>query len=127
MIERRAELAKMRSLLFYKEQKQKKIAKIKSKTYRKIANKANEKGSAQLSLDELAELDPLKAQEERDKLEFARVQERMTLKHKNTGKWAKKMLGRNDNTGSEVISMVKLVATRINGAIETRRRLDEKN
>jgi U3 small nucleolar RNA-associated protein 14 len=99
MLERRAELAKLRALLFFKEQKQKKIAKIKSKTYRKIAKKAAQRSS--LSVEELNALDPERAKEEQHRLEFERAKERMTLKHKNTGKWAKRMLGRNDTTGSE--------------------------
>ena len=89
----------MRSLLFFKEQKQKKIAKIKSKTYRKIANKAAEKNS--LSIQDLENIDPERAQEEREKLEYERFKERMTGRHKNARKWAKRMIGRND-TGSEV-------------------------
>ncbi|RKO89789.1 Utp14 protein-domain-containing protein [Blyttiomyces helicus] len=92
LLERRAELAKMRSLLFYKEQKQKKIAKIKSKTYRKV----HKKDKQDLSLEELKRLDPELAKQEMEKLAAERAQERMTLKHKNTGKWAKQMLGRHD-------------------------------
>ena len=99
MEERRAELAKMRSLLFYQEQKQKRVAKIKSKTYRKIANKAAQKNAP--SLQELHALDPERAKEEQDRLDFERTKERMTLKHKNSGKWAKRMLGRYEDAGSE--------------------------
>ncbi|KAJ3095540.1 hypothetical protein HDU97_006816 [Phlyctochytrium planicorne] len=90
--ERRAELAKMRALLFYAEQKQKKIAKIKSKVYRKILKKEKEKKGAQ----DLAELDPELAKEMMLKQETDRIKERMTLKHKSTGKWAKNQLGRRD-------------------------------
>ncbi|KAJ3367657.1 hypothetical protein HDU91_001224 [Kappamyces sp. JEL0680] len=99
MEEKRMQLARMRSLLFFQEQKQKKIAKIKSKTYRKIAKKAAQKGS--LSVEELSQLDPALAKEEKDRLDFERARERMTLKHKNTGKWAKRMLGRSAELGSE--------------------------
>ncbi|KAJ3115116.1 hypothetical protein HDU96_001175 [Phlyctochytrium bullatum] len=91
---RRAELAKMRSLLFYAEQKQKKIAKIKSKAYRKMLKKAKEKQDA--AEDALADLDPELARERALKAEAERIKERMTLKHKNTGKWAKSMKGRAD-------------------------------
>jgi U3 small nucleolar RNA-associated protein 14 len=97
MILRRAELAKMRSLLFFKEQKQKKIAKIKSKTYRKIAKKAAEKNNVEIDLEQLG---PERAKEERERIEFERAKERMTLKHKNTGKWAKRILGRFESSGS---------------------------
>jgi U3 small nucleolar RNA-associated protein 14 len=104
--ERRIDLARMRSLMFYKEQKQKKIAKIKSKTYRKIAKKANEKN--ELSIEELQKIDPERAKEERDRLEFERAKERMTMKHKNTGKWAKKMLGRAQDTETQKALMEQL-------------------
>ncbi|KAJ3195858.1 hypothetical protein HK101_010836 [Irineochytrium annulatum] len=96
---RRAELAKMRSLMFYQEQKQKKIAKIKSKTYRKLKRKTEGKEAAKLEL--LAELDPEYAKEAVLKLQAQRIKERMSLKHKNTGKWAKQMLSRNDR-GAEL-------------------------
>ncbi|KAJ2994069.1 hypothetical protein HDV02_001880 [Globomyces sp. JEL0801] len=99
VIERQQHLAKMRSLMFFKEQKQKQIAKIKSKTYRKIANKAAEKNK--MSLEELHQLDPDLARQEKEKLEFDRAKERMTLKHKNTSKWAKRMIGRQREEGTE--------------------------
>ena len=96
LVERRAELSKMRALLFFKEQKQKKIAKIKSKVYRKLHKKA--KGDSQLDLDieELKKLDPDMAKERLANLEIERARERVTLKHKNTSKWAKQMLNRKD-------------------------------
>ncbi|KAI8822566.1 Utp14 protein-domain-containing protein [Fimicolochytrium jonesii] len=94
LAERRAELSKMRSLLFFKEQKMKKVAKIKSKAYRKLHKK--EKAKEDLSIEELKRLDPELARQEMEKRESARAQERMSLKHKNTGKWAKQMLNRKD-------------------------------
>ncbi|KAJ3220712.1 hypothetical protein HK099_004062 [Clydaea vesicula] len=98
--DRRAELAKMRSLMFFQEQKKKKIAKIKSKTYRKIQRKAKGHLSADLDLETLKSLDPEAAKEKLLQMERDRAKERMTLKHKNSGKWAKKMLSRKD-TDSE--------------------------
>ncbi|KAJ3300996.1 hypothetical protein HDU76_005910 [Blyttiomyces sp. JEL0837] len=94
---RRAELAKLRSLMFYQELKQKKIAKIKSKTYRKVHRKKKGKNGEEeeeLSVAELAGLDPDLARDKLEKLEVARIKERMTMKHKNTGKWAQRMLKR---------------------------------
>lgn len=82
------ELRKMRELAFREEIKARRIAKIKSKTYRKIRKKEKNK----LSLKQLAELDPKLAREEQLRLETTRAQERMTLKHKNTSKWAKQTL-----------------------------------
>ncbi|KAI9003178.1 Utp14 protein-domain-containing protein [Gaertneriomyces semiglobifer] len=96
VLERRAELQKMRALLFYKEQKQKKVAKIKSKAYRKLHKKNKDAELGDLSLEELQRLDPEAAQEHIRKIETARAQERMTLKHKNTSKWAKRALANRD-------------------------------
>ena len=95
LLERQKELAKMRSLLFYQEQKQKKVAKIKSKAYHKVHKKEKE-SSKEKKIAELHELDPALAREEAEKLEMQRAKERMTLKHKNTGKWAKQILSKND-------------------------------
>ncbi|CAJ0840002.1 22549_t:CDS:2 [Entrophospora sp. SA101] len=85
---RTKELRRMRELMFREEIKAKRIAKIKSKTYRKIRRKEKIK----LNLDQLSQLDPELAREERIKLDTARAKERMTLKHKNTTKWAKQLL-----------------------------------
>lgn len=89
---RRAELRLARELMFRADAKAKRVAKIKSKTYRKIQKKAREKDS--LSLDEIAKLDPDAAATERFKLEAERAKERATMRHKNTGKWAKHMMAR---------------------------------
>lgn len=83
---RRNELRMMRELMFREEQKAKRIKKIKSKTYRKIHKKQRER-----------ERDMVEGQDE-DSDEAAadhdakRAEERMSLRHKNTGKWAKSMV-----------------------------------
>lgn len=90
---RRAELAKMRDLMFRAEAKAKRIAKIKSKTYRRIKKKQKAKLAEQLgegSDDEDMDDDA------RMKREVERARERATLKHKNTGKWAKAMRSRGE-------------------------------
>lgn len=97
---RRAELAKMRSLMFFQEQKRKKIAKIKSKTYRKL-NKKKGEDPEELDINTLKSFDPEAARERMIVIERERALERMTLKHRNSGKWAKKMKGR--SIDSEVI------------------------
>lgn len=74
MATRRAELAKMRSLMFYEEQKRKKIAKIKSKTYHKIANRAKSKQEGEeMDLETLKALDPEAAEERMRKMELERI------------------------------------------------------
>lgn len=91
--ERRAELAKMRELMFRAEAKAKRIAKIKSKTYRRIKKKEKAKLAAKLG-----ELDDDDGDEDevRLKREVERARERATLRHKNTGKWAKAMKARGE-------------------------------
>lgn len=88
---RRADLAIMRDLLFRQEQKAKRQSKIKSKAYRRVHRKEREK--LKLAMQDSAEND----QSTTDKLESARARERMELRHKNTGKWAQKMLSRADH------------------------------
>ncbi|KAI9454907.1 Utp14-domain-containing protein [Lactarius psammicola] len=80
---RRAEIMKTRELLFRAETKAKRIAKIKSKTYRRLRRRDKEKhcdeatdpGGPEVSL----------------KRQVERAKERATLRHKSTGKWAKSM------------------------------------
>ncbi|THH18267.1 hypothetical protein EW146_g2683 [Bondarzewia mesenterica] len=88
---RRAEVRKVRELMFRAEAKAKRIAKIKSKTYRRIKKKEREKLAAKLD-GEMDEDD----EEVRMKREAERALERATLRHKVTGKWAKAMKGRGD-------------------------------
>jgi len=99
--ERRKELQRMRSLLFYQEQKMKKAAKIKSKAYHRILKKEKQRKQSELSLEQLEELDPELAEKERMKIETERARERVTLRHKNTGKWARRMLQRGNDVNNE--------------------------
>ncbi|KAJ0265081.1 hypothetical protein HA466_0014380 [Hirschfeldia incana] len=73
--------ARMRSLLFRHEQKSKQIKKNKSKLYHRLKNK-DLRNSALRAL-----MDPELAM----KQEARRVEERITSRHKNKGKWAKRM------------------------------------
>ena len=88
---RRAELAKMRDLMFRAEAKAKRIAKIKSKTFRRLKKKERERLAAQGG-------DDIDSDDEDAMLkhEAARAKERATLRHKNTGKWAKAMRARGE-------------------------------
>ncbi|ORX98593.1 small-subunit processome [Basidiobolus meristosporus CBS 931.73] len=100
---RRRELRLMRELMFREERKAKRVSKIKSKAFRKLKKKEKEK-EMQLLRDADPELDG----DERHKAEIARAQERMTLKHKNTGKWAKQMLkhGNDDESRQAIIDQL---------------------
>ncbi|XP_038955778.2 U3 small nucleolar RNA-associated protein 14 homolog A isoform X1 [Rattus norvegicus] len=85
---RRAELQRARALQSYYEARARRMKKIKSKKYHKIVKK----GKAQKALkdfEQLRKVDPDAALEELEKMEKARMLERMSLKHQNSGKWAK--------------------------------------
>ncbi|KAI8972069.1 small-subunit processome [Pilobolus umbonatus] len=86
--ERRKELRRMRELMFRHEMKNKRIKKIKSKSYRKLKRKEKEK-----IVDQIKEIDH-EAEDDSMQAALDRAEERMTLKHKNTSKWAKRALAR---------------------------------
>ena len=86
--EKRAEFLKLKALEKNQEAKFKRVKSIKSKRYRKIARKEREKAEEK-SLATLERDDPLQFKEVLAQLEKKRMQERMSLKHKNTSKWAK--------------------------------------
>ncbi|KLO20113.1 Utp14-domain-containing protein [Schizopora paradoxa] len=91
--ERRNQLRKMRDLMFRADMKAKRVSKIKSKTYRRIRKKEKEKLMAKLGTEGGDEEDD---EEARLKHEVERARERATLKHKNTGKWARAMKSRGE-------------------------------
>lgn len=86
--ERRRQLRMQRELMFRAEAKAKRIAKIKSKTFRKLARKRADK-ARQAGGDDEDFLDGQGAEEEREKAERARAIERATLRHGAKSKWAK--------------------------------------
>ncbi|XP_072035678.1 LOW QUALITY PROTEIN: U3 small nucleolar RNA-associated protein 14 homolog A-like [Amphiura filiformis] len=86
--ERRAELQKYRALQSYYEAKCRRQKKIKSKKYHRIQRKSKAKEESK-KLATMIESNPEEAQELLMKMEKSRAEERMSLKHKNTGKWAK--------------------------------------
>uniref|UniRef100_A0A3Q3XGI3 Uncharacterized protein n=1 Tax=Mola mola TaxID=94237 RepID=A0A3Q3XGI3_MOLML len=85
---RRAELQKARALQSYHEARARREKRIKSKKYHRVHNKAKRKEFLK-QFEEMAKTDPAAALEELNKMEVARMQERMSLKHQNSGKWAK--------------------------------------
>ncbi|GAX27924.1 U3 small nucleolar RNA-associated protein 14 [Fistulifera solaris] len=94
--QRRGQLAKMRALMFYEEQKRHHINKIKSKKYRRIRKKQRERQKESEMEAGIAE-NPELERELQEKEEMERMKERMTLAHKNTSKWAKHILKRGKN------------------------------
>ena len=92
---RHGELAKLRALMFYEEQKRHRINKIKSKKYRKIRKRREDRMKD--AEDEAAQLDDVDGKMEKERVEqeeMDRMKERMTLAHKNTSKWARRVLRR---------------------------------
>ncbi|CAK1587098.1 unnamed protein product [Parnassius mnemosyne] len=93
MLEHRQQLAKLRAQQSYKAAKAKRQSKIKSKKYHRILKK--DKLKQQLKeFEELQSKNPEEALKKLEALEKARALERHTLRHKNTGKWAKSKLVR---------------------------------
>ncbi|CAA6669107.1 unnamed protein product [Spirodela intermedia] len=88
--------AKMKSLLFRHEMKAKRIKKIKSKTYHRMLKKGKLKEGSDEGLT-----NPDVIKEQAMRREFKRAEERMTLKHKNSSKWAKRILKRGLNAQDE--------------------------
>ncbi|GBG74923.1 hypothetical protein CBR_g19437 [Chara braunii] len=91
--ERKERLAKMRSLLFQHEAKARRMKKIKSKTYHRIKLKEEAKRAEKMKMA-VEEMDPEAAREEEMKRERMRAEERLRLKHKNTSKWARRIIKR---------------------------------
>ncbi|XP_038173141.1 U3 small nucleolar RNA-associated protein 14 homolog A [Arvicola amphibius] len=85
---RRAELQRARALQSYYEARARRMKKIKSKKYHKIVKKGKAKKAIK-DFEQLRKVDPNAALEELEKTEKARMMERMSLKHQNSGKWAK--------------------------------------
>jgi U3 small nucleolar RNA-associated protein 14 len=97
---RQGQLAKLRALLFYEENKRHHINKIKSKKYRKIRKKM--KAKAQEEQNQFAaQEDPDFERQLEEKEEMERARERMSLAHKNTSKWAKRVLKRGKHVDLE--------------------------
>jgi U3 small nucleolar RNA-associated protein 14 len=97
---RQLELRQQRDLMFRAERKAKRVAKIKSKAFRRIHRRAKGKEGAEgmLSLEDMAEMDLIdggdRVVEEKARMEVARAKERATLKHSSKGgRWSKTNIG----------------------------------
>jgi U3 small nucleolar RNA-associated protein 14 len=98
---RRAEIMKTRELMFRAEMKAKRIAKIKSKTYRRLKRREKEK-----HLGDGSDSDGPEASIKR---EAERAIERATLRHKSTGKWAKAMRRRGEMDVEQVQDIAEML------------------
>jgi U3 small nucleolar RNA-associated protein 14 len=98
---RRAEIMMSRELMFRSEMKAKRIAKIKSKTYRRLKRREKEK-----HVDDKSDSD---GPETSLKREAERAKERATLRHKGTGKWAKAMRRRGEMDPDQVEDVAEML------------------
>eukprot|EP00795_Rhopilema_esculentum_P017249 gene17249-8809_t len=94
---RRKELQKLRVLQSYYEAKCKRLKKIKSKKFRKIQRKSEQKKKEK----ELKEVTEEGDEEISEEIERNRVLERAHLRHRNTSKWAKKLMIKGKNKSVE--------------------------
>ncbi|NXC32774.1 UT14A protein, partial [Campylorhamphus procurvoides] len=85
---RRAELQKARAVQSYYEAKARREKRIKSKKYHRVLKKSRRR-QALKEFEQLHKSDPEAALAQLEELEQLRMQERMSLKHQNKGKWAR--------------------------------------
>ncbi|NWS05565.1 UT14A protein, partial [Motacilla alba] len=85
---RRAELQKARAVQSYYEAKARRAKRIKSKKYHRVLKKSRRR-QALKEFEQLHKSDPAAALARLEELEQLRMQERMSLKHQNKGKWAR--------------------------------------
>ncbi|KAJ2483777.1 hypothetical protein IWW56_000154 [Coemansia sp. RSA 2131] len=97
---RQRELRLMRDLMFRSERKAKRSAKIKSKVYHRILKKEKLRGQEK-ALEQMQTEDPEMYAMLVEKMARNRAEERMTLRHKNTGKWAQAMSRRSHDEGAQ--------------------------
>ena len=116
--EKRKELRLMRELMFRHESKNKRLKKIKSKSYRKLQRK--EKDKLSLQIENMAEIDHEMDGEDKMDAAMNRAEERMSLKHKNTSKWAKRALAR----GTQDEGTRDAIMEQLRRGEELRRRID---
>ncbi|XP_035724391.1 U3 small nucleolar RNA-associated protein 14 homolog A-like [Vespa mandarinia] len=88
VLERRKEAARMRALQSYREAKAYRQKRIKSKKFHRVQRKGRMKQQLK-EYEELQKSDPQAALEKLMLLDKSRAEERITLRHKNTGQWAK--------------------------------------
>lgn len=91
---RRAEVRRMRANVFEKDRKLRRIKKIKSRRFRKGIKAEKERAAEEARAAGLGGSED--EAEEAERAERERVEERMTLRHKNTSKWVRRQLTRGE-------------------------------
>ncbi|KAJ3646511.1 hypothetical protein Zmor_024096 [Zophobas morio] len=88
MLARRKETAKMRAYQGYKEAEARRQNKIKSKKYRRIQKREKIKKKLK-EFEQLQKTNPEESLKKLEEIEKSRIEERFSLRHKSTGKWAR--------------------------------------
>lgn len=83
--QRQQDLAKINALMFFEQMKRHRINKIKSKAFRKSLRRKKSRTSIELDGE---------GEEKGDVNQYERIQERASLRHKNTSNWAKMAINR---------------------------------
>ena len=91
------QLSRLRKLQMYSDEKARRWKKIKSKNFRRL----HKKDMSDLTLEELAEVDPEAFQARLQKMEAERARERATQRHKNTSQWVRRVIARGLNAATE--------------------------
>lgn len=105
-----SEMAKLRALQSYAMAKAKRQKKIKSKKYHRLLRKTKIRQQMK-EFEELQKKDPDAAMIKLEELDKARIQERMSLKHRNTSKWSKMQSARakyNKDSRAAIADQLKL-------------------
>jgi U3 small nucleolar RNA-associated protein 14 len=84
------EMARLKTLLFRQEIKNRRVSKIKSKLYHKLKKKENDREAGKLE-QYMAEVDPEAAKAYKEKAELKKVEERLRMRHGTDGKYAKNL------------------------------------
>ncbi|KAJ3625139.1 hypothetical protein MTP99_018702 [Tenebrio molitor] len=88
MLTRRKEAAKLRAFQGYQEAKARRQNKIKSKKYHRIQKREKIKRKLK-EFEKLQKTNPEEALKKLEEIEKCRIEERFSLRHKSTGKWAR--------------------------------------
>lgn len=91
MRKKQIELAKVKARMFYEQMKGRRLNKIKSKAYHRIKKRQRQRREND-EMEKIAEADPEAAEQILEAKAATRIKERMTLRHRNTTKWARMAL-----------------------------------
>ncbi|KAK4874141.1 hypothetical protein RN001_013501 [Aquatica leii] len=105
MLERRKEMAKMKIIESYKAAKARRQNKIKSKKYHRIQRHQKIKNQIK-DFEQLQKSNPEEALKKLDEIERGRAEERASLRHRSTGKWArnKQVKAKYDSTNRQELA-----------------------